>query len=210
MTIEDLIEERSIGEVFHFTTYRGITGILAKGAVLSRSLLPNDAYLEHILLCNCPDRSRDKDWWGYVNLSITDINKYLLDIARKKWHSHDVDWWCVLSFGPEILTHEGVFFTTTNNAYPYVQRNTGAAGLEAMFAPIVKEFDSKFVTRSPLVKPNRPTSPQAEVLYPNQLELTHLRRVCVPDEETAAKVESICAACNRVKVDCQVTRELFA
>lgn len=209
MTIEEIIRKRKICEVLHFTTHRGITGILATGHVLPRTQLPKDVYLEYVRLYNCPDRSRDKTWWEYVNLSLTDVNRYLLGIARNRWHSNDVGWWCVLSFVPAILTHDGVYFTTTNNAYPLVRHGEGADGLEAMFAPLVKEFDNKSVCRTPRAMLNMPTSPQAEVLYPKELDLIHLHHIYVPDEETAAKVESICTACRRDVVDCRINKELF-
>jgi len=209
MTIEDIVKARGITEVLHFTTHRGVTGIVATGAVLPRTRLTQEQYLEHIYLGNCPDRSRDREWWGYVNLSLTDINRYLMGISRNRWHPSDVGWWCVLSFAPRVLEHDGVYFSTTNNAYPHVKRGTGAEGLDAMFAPVVKEFDTKSLSRGHGALPSMPTSPQAEVLYPGDLILDHLSCVYVPNDETADKVKSICAACNRKIVDCRVSTDLF-
>ncbi|HEU0127959.1 MAG TPA: hypothetical protein VFQ48_05060 [Pseudonocardiaceae bacterium] len=41
---------RGITEVLHFTTHRGLLGIFAKEAVLSRERLEADKYIEHIYL----------------------------------------------------------------------------------------------------------------------------------------------------------------
>ena len=90
-----------------------------------------------------------------------------------------------------------------------MSRGTDAAGLEEIFSPTVKEFDTKTIMRDQDASPNIPTSPQAEVLYPGELTLKNLNCIYVPDEETAAKVESICTACDRDMVDCRVSKELF-
>jgi hypothetical protein len=57
-----------------------------------------------------------------VNLSISRINARLFNISAKNWHRALDGWWAVLSFDPLILTHDGVVFATTNNAYPGVIR----------------------------------------------------------------------------------------
>ena len=73
MSIESIIAERNITEVQHFTTNNGIAGILAARALKARDLLTSNEYLEHLTLLNCPDRSRDVDWHGYANLSLSRI-----------------------------------------------------------------------------------------------------------------------------------------
>ncbi len=187
-----MIEEREIKEILHFTTNKGITGILALQSVLSRKRLPKKEYLEHILKLNCPDRSRDIDWLDYVNLSISSINKRLFDISKDKWHSRMDGWWCVLSFSPEILTHSGVVFCTTNNAYnSVVQRGEGATGLRGLFADRVIEYESRtFAIRRNSTPSNQPTSSQAEVLYPQKLSLEYLQAIYVKESDDASAIES--------------------
>jgi hypothetical protein len=192
MTINDIIEEREIKEILHFTTNKGITGILAMKSVLSRKHLKAEEYLEHILKLNCLDRSRDIKWHDYVNLSISSINKRLFGISTDQWHSLMDGWWCILSFSPEILTHSDVVFCTTNNAYNrVVKRGEGAVGLNELFADKVIEYESRtLASRGSLTLPSQPTCSQAEVLYPQKLPLEHLQCIYVKESDNASAIES--------------------
>lgn len=189
MTIEDIIINRGIEEILHFTTNKGVTGILAAGVVLSRKRLPADKHLEHIYLYNCPNRSRDRKWHDYINLSITSVNRYLFGISQGNWHSDMDGFWAILSFSPEILTHPGVYFTTTNNAYSDVKRDQGPEGLEALFANTVSSYGS-VIKREPTTPKNQPTCRQAEVLYPGQLSINYLKRIYVDSSDHACAIES--------------------
>lgn len=191
MTVDDIIAARNIKEVLHFTTNRGITGMIATGRVLSRERLPDEKHLEHVYQCNCPDRSRDANWHDYVNLSITTVNRRLFGISKGKWDSAGDGWWCIASFVPEIMTHEGVQFTTTNNMYSGVRRYTDPDGLEKLFGPQICQWENKAVTRTPSCPPNQPTCGQAEVLYPGELSLDYLQRLYVKTPDDAAALESI-------------------
>jgi hypothetical protein len=212
VTIEDIIIKRGIKEILHFTTNLGFVGILDSECVKPRKILPDNRRLEHILKLNCPDRSRDLDWHNYVNLSITCVNKYIFGISKKKWHKNDIGWWCILSFRPEILTHSGVVFCTTNNAYSnVVKRGYDNSGLEALFANQIVEYESGTVARRLSSTPsNQPTSKQAEVLYPGELSLDYLQKIYVNESDNASAVEGQWAVCSEAKsVECIVKPELF-
>ena len=191
MKIQEIIENRGIEEVLHFTTNKGLTGILATNALKARTHLPEDKYLEYIYKYNCPDRSRDKEWWEYINLSITSVNRRLFNISSGKWHAGDDGWWCVLSFAPEILTHDGVYFANTNNMYSGVKRMKESEGLESLFAQRIHQYINSTVQRTANCPSNQPTCQQAEVLYPHELSLNYLTRIYVGSNDTAAKCESI-------------------
>lgn len=209
MSIASIISERSIAEIVHFTTNRGIAGVLASKALKARSLLPADKYLEHIYLHNCECRDRDAQWHGYVNLSITRINARLFGISAGNWH-RDIDgWWCILSFDPSILTHDGVYFATTNNMYSGVQRRKGPEGLEALFAQQITKWPGKVVHRTSHTAPNRTTCSQAEVLYPQQVDLNHLLRVYVRDGSHVDDIAGMCAALSLPPIECGVAPEAF-
>src|SRR5437899_1547768 len=98
MNIRGLIAERQIRQVLHFTTDRGLVGILASRAVKPRKRLSTDKYLEHIYKPNCENRIRDSAWHDYVNLSIETINAHLFGISSGNWHRDLDGWWCILSF----------------------------------------------------------------------------------------------------------------
>ena len=191
MSIDDVVFNRGIKEILHFTTNKGITGMLASGVILPRKRLPEDKHLEHIYEYNCADRSRDAAWHGYVNLSITTVNRHLFGISKGKWHRDMDGWWCILAFSPNILSHNGVYFTTTNNMYSGVERYKGTKGLERLFETPITRWSGEIVMRSSTVPNNQPTCGQAEVLYPGELTLNYLKTLYVSDSLAAAALESI-------------------
>ncbi|HZF55691.1 MAG TPA: DarT ssDNA thymidine ADP-ribosyltransferase family protein [Polyangiaceae bacterium] len=211
MNVADIIARKRIQEILHFTTNKGAGGILARGKVLSRERLEEDEYVEHVAENNCP-RRLDTDWLDYVNLSITRINSSLFDISQGRWHANTDKWWCVLSFSPEILTHDGVQFVVTNNMYSGANvpggRGTGAAALERLFAQTVVTYvdyrkqPERYAHRTALHKPNDTTCPQAEVLYPGELPIEYLRKiyVAVPTHEHVINAQLPIHDINHVKV----------
>jgi hypothetical protein len=183
---------RGITEVLHFTTSKGLIGVLASGAVACHDLLGDDDYLEHIYTPNCPDRLKDADWTGYVNLSISRVNGGMLGYSRR-WHPvNDELYWVVLAFDPVILAEPGVWFTSTNNTYPVVQRAPGLAGLTAMFAPRVPYgYYGSAHTRRATDPDAWTTDPQAEVLYPGKLGTDRLVGIYVHEAEHLDAVKGL-------------------
>src|SRR4051794_41099389 len=140
MSIADEIQRRGITEVLHFTTNRGIVGTLANGALLSRYRLPQEKYLEHVLHVNAAIRpeaaaffDKSQNWLDYVNLSISEINARYFAVSNR-WHQNKNVWWGILAFDPQIMTHDGVVFATTNNSYDLCIRKEGIKGFEGLFA----------------------------------------------------------------------------
>ena len=210
MKIEDIIKERKIEDIIHYTTNSGFTGVLASEHLLSRARLREEQYLEHIIFYNCENRNRDKEWLDYINLSITTANMNLFGISRGKWHSTMDGWWCLLAFSTEILLHPGVFFATTNNIYTSVQRKKGAQGLNNLFADRIQRWPGNVVVREPNFPLNQPTCNQAEVLYPGDLSIDYLRHIYVETANNQDAVENIVAAFKGLpEFDCQVRPELF-
>lgn len=209
MSIQKIIEKRDIKEVLHFTTNRGITGIIASQALKSKERLSKDKYLEHIVKLNCRYRNRDKAWHDYLNLSITSVNFNLFGISKNKWHKDMDGWWCILSFDPVILTHTGVYFTTTNNIYSSVIRARGAEGLEGLFAKKVVRWNGNICTRPNNYPENQPTCEQAEVLYPGELSISFLKHVYVAQQTHASAIESQFDLFNLKPVQCIIKPDLF-
>lgn len=175
MTIEEILEQRCIREVLHFTTHFGTLGILKTKYVKSRKRLPEDEWLEYILKNNAA-RRLDTGWLDYVNLSVSRINTSFYNFSSGQ---HPDVWWAILSFDPVILTHEGVYFVTANNIWPKAIRRSGSRGLEALFAPRVIGRYDEVITRGTAVLDCCPTCIQAEVLYPGQLSTDYLRKIYV-------------------------------
>jgi len=209
----DVAAARGVEEVLHFTTSRGLIGILASKKLLSRRYLSLDDYLENIRYYNTASRSRDIDWIGHVSMSLTQVNSHML-AKSMTWHEEDKVWWAVLAFDPEILDHPGVVFCTSNNVYPTTQRAEGAAGFEAMFAPTVVwgMYDTP-VTRRAGMADNLTTHFQAELLYPGVVDLSFLRAIYVREPDQVLFVRSLLAAIGpgpgpdltSVRVECNPT-----
>lgn len=217
MSITDILNARGVREVLHFTTNEGLVGVLQSGAVLPRSQLPKEKYLEHIYKPNCKIR-KDTDWLDYVNLSISWINPQLFRISSSRWHTDRDIWWCVLAFNPSILTHPGVQFVTTNNMYSGAKRATGEEALLALFGPQVVQYverrgrglvPTKSVRRRTNHPAYLPTCSQAEVLYPGALSLDYLEGVYAPTEDLALRVHATAAVVLGREIEVWVKPELF-
>lgn len=187
MTIRDVIERRRIREVLHFTTNRGLLGILHTSGVLSKARLGEEQQLEYIFQSNTAFR-KDTAWLDYVNLSISSINSGFFEISSNRWHKGKDLWWCIVSFSPDILMHPQVHFATTNNMYSGVQQALGEGGLEHLFAPRVVQWHSSIVTRLSELPNHFPTCEQAEVLYPKMVSTEHLRAVYVRSDHEADEI----------------------
>lgn len=209
MSISDTLAKRGITEALHFTTDTGLTGIFASKALKARSRLSVDKYLEHIYKPNCPSRDRDIDWHDYVNLSLTDINANLFNISSGNWHADISGWWCIIAFDCEILSHDNVVFCTTNNMYSGVMRARGVAGLEMLFAKSITRWRGNVVTRGIHLRENQTTCDQAEVLYPGELPLRHLKRIYVRDAEHADAIAGAAEGCGCELPECLVMPSIF-
>lgn len=206
--MERTIAAKGIEEVLHFTTNRGLLGILDTGSLKARQRLNADARLEFIFTPNAANRTRDEAWLDYVNLSITRINTWFAS-RSKNWHQHQGIWWCVLSFDPIILQHDNVVFTTTNNIYTGVKRKSGTDGLEAMFGTRIVQYLSNIVVRDINLPLNCTTCEQAEVLYPGQVSTAFLKKIYVPNEEVADEVAGQLNAVRHALVDIEIRPSLF-
>lgn len=215
MTVAETIRQRGISEVLHFTTNRGVIGTLAARALLSRHQLPQEKYLQYVLHVNAANRpesfhgfDKSQNWLDYVNLSISEINRRYFDVSLK-WHK-DLDiWWSILAFDPVIMTHEGVFFATTNNAYePLCLRQPGNAGLMQLFQDSVQRKSGWTVNRRYRAA-HLTTCEQAEVLYPQRVSLEFLRRIYVQEGEHQDQVRGWLADFGLHNVDVVIDPEKF-
>ena len=181
--------ENGIDEILHFTTSRGLVGIMSVGAMISRSQLKEHETLDFLSPENAPFRS-DKDWTDYINLSITRINYSFFGYC-KSWRHNELAYWIILAFKSEILAHPGVLFTTTNNIYTgSVKRMGGVAGLKQCFLPSVLSKYNRAVCRTSTTANNWTTCAESEVLYFDKLPLEYLSCIYVEDSDTYVQVRT--------------------
>jgi len=207
MKVKDIIQARGIAEVLHFTTHKGLLGILHSGFVKSRKRLPAEVQLEYIYTPNAIYR-KDRNWLDYVNLSITRINHQFFT-SSCRWHRESELWWCILSFDPVILTHSSVHFATTNNFYPSVIRGVGAAGLENLFATRVAGRYGNIQQRPTNCDDAVTTCNQAEVLYPKELSIDFLQRIYVENGDDEDEVHAQLALVGKSLLQVVVDPEKF-
>jgi hypothetical protein len=188
MEVADVVARREISEVLHFTTNHGVLGMLAMGAILPRRELPKEKYLEHVYKPNAAVR-KDPAWTGHVSLSVSRVNTEFFGVSRH-WHRNTETWWAIVSLGPVILEHPDIVFVTTNNIYPSRIRRQGGEGLAGMFAPIVKGYYGREMTRTDGMPDSWTTDVQAEVLYPGRISTQFVRQVYVLNDDHGDLVAS--------------------
>lgn len=208
MTIADQVQALGLREVLHFTTNKGILGVLDAKALKARARLNCDERLEYIFQPNALNRDKDIKWLDYVNLSISRINNQFFG-ASGNWHRGKNLWWCVLSFDPVILGHSGVYFTTTNNIYTGVIRGQGNDALNDMFSENVLRWKGNSVERASTSPQNYTTCIQAEVLYPGQVSTEYLRRIYVLDEQSADELAAQFHVLRHPEVAIEIRPEIF-
>ncbi|PMH44441.1 hypothetical protein BCU68_02760 [Vibrio sp. 10N.286.49.B3] len=185
MPIQHTISNLGIQEVLHFTTNSGLVGIFSLNKLVSREQLAKEQALEYITRYNSKFRS-DPQWTSYINLSLSRINSSFFGYS-KSWHQGEYDFWVILAFRPEILTHGNVLFTTTNNIYRNeCIRGDGEASLLKLFDNQVKGKRGAIKSRQESFPKNWTTCEEAEVLYPEDIELKYLIKLYVPNDDTLA------------------------
>lgn len=200
MSVESIIQRRGISEVLHFTTNLGLAGVLATHALKCKNQLRADQYLAHIVKINT-QKEFDPEWNDHVHLSISRINAWLYGISSGAWHP-DLRW-RILSFDPIILTHSGVHFVTTNNAYRWhLSRGQSPEDLEALFADEVAGRYGVTQKRGMKMPPQYTTCEQAELLYPGSVSTDFLRLIYVktPDDQAEVSGQLYATGLRRIEV----------
>lgn len=198
---------RDIREILHFTTDKGVMGALKKHALLSRRGVGSDPELEFIFLKVWPEKV--PEWAYHISLSITRINRGLYTKAERNLPDR---WWAVLSFAPEIVDHEGVYFVTTNNSYDGVcRRAPGVDGLEDLFSQSVPwGYQGSVKRRYQGMADNLTTDIQAEVLYPTAISMDYLQRIYVQNSDHRRLIKAWCSAFDVDEPTVEVKPERFA
>ena len=198
--------ERGITEILHFTTDKGVLGSLRKGQLLSRKQVEDDPDLAFIFLGVWPVKV--PEWVDHISLSLSQINRELFERAEQNLPDR---WWAVMSFDVAILDEPDVWFTTTNNSYTEVcRRGQSIEGFEDMFAEHVPwGYYGSVVHRRADYPDNLPTHRQAEVLFPEAIDLEHLLRIYVELPEQRRMIKAWCSAFDRSEPTIEVQPEIF-
>ena len=193
--IQAFVKERGITRLVHFTPFCNLLGVYEMGALWAKQKIEtvaqskSDFFLLDYIRWN--DGLRLDGRRDCINLSIQRINQYLFTSFKKKFTECDI--WCILEISPEILAAEGVSFTVGNAASSYV-RNCGTGigidALKAMFTDsvVVGNMYGRRVSTRMGVPNNCPTDRQAEVMFPDEINVKYIQGIVVESEEHHAMV----------------------
>lgn len=187
MTISSMVKDKNISEILHFTTSHGCLGTLYTEALQSRLRLQNDHMVKYLFSPNS-DLRKDMDYIDYVSLSISHINTQFFNTSSRSWHREDDIFWCIMSFDPVILSHDGVVFATTNNIYTGVVRGEGENGFQRLFSPHIVRWNGNVVARVGGLEERYPTCAQAEALYPSTISTDFLQRIYVSNATEQSEI----------------------
>lgn len=208
MTVADILAERAVSEVVHFTTSHGCCGTLYTKLLQSRQRLEHDDLVQYLFAPNANFR-KDVSYLDHVSLSIQHINHQFYNTSSGSWHRADPIFWCILAFDPVVLTHADVEFATTNNIYSGVTRQKGSAGLERLFAPVVTRWVGNSISRYEGMPAFYPTCFQAEALYPAAVSTEFLQRIYVFNQSDQSEVVGFAKASFHNDVEVVVAPEKF-
>jgi hypothetical protein len=206
MSVSDVARKRGIVEILHYTSDKGVLGTVVKDALLSRERVESDPEIAYIFRGIWD--IKEPDWADHISLSLSQVNIDLFKRARTK---HPDRWWAVMSFDIELLDHPGVHFATTNNSYPVCQRGEGVDGFEALFGRSIAWGRHGSVThRRTDCDHALPTHYAAEVLYPGEIPIEHLRAVYVESPQQQHMIKAWCDAYGKPHLPVEINIEHLA
>ncbi|EOV8964978.1 DarT ssDNA thymidine ADP-ribosyltransferase family protein [Cronobacter turicensis] len=175
MTVQDVIQQRNITRLFHFTHSDNLPSILENG-LMSRTVL--DEERENY---KYNDEFRVDGHLDAVCLSISYPNARMF----YKYRQLNAGGWVLLQINPSVLWVKECVFYPTNAASNNVRFNDldlmrGPVALEALFAADV--FGTQRVIGLP---PEYTTDVQAEVLVFDRIEPSYIVHTLHPNKESA-------------------------
>lgn len=179
--IKDIITQRKIKNLFHFTLTENLQSIIECGGLLSRSRLEEEklVFLGH-------DSYRHDKCPEAVSLSVSFPNYKMFF----KFFSSSKKTYAIIIIDSCVLYEHECYFCKTNAAAKTESRkvqnhrNTAKA-FESMF----DEIEGKLSRKETGLSSSYPTDPQAEVLVFGKIELKDIRSICFASEEEADEFE---------------------
>ena len=190
MAIRNLISQRGIDSIYHFTTTINLSGIYQVELICPRSEydtlrgLANDDmyedYLDHM------DDLRLDGLNDHVNTSLSHPNVYLLNAYRQRKNLAHYTW-CILELDPLLMERDETLYSVTNAASTYSSQygiGKGEEGFNQLFMPEV--ITKKGVFKRKGLPDKYPTDIQAEVLIPGNIGVDHIKAVYFETETDLA------------------------
>lgn len=182
--IEQVVKKRSIKNLIHFTPTINFMSMVEQQAILSRDHLEKLDIEQYDVLdyVQFTDSIRYDDK-SYINLSITEPNRFLFRKFRERTKNDPSIEWCVLKLKTELLYWHDTLFSVTNAA-SYAAKREGINGTSHDFE---KLFQSELLLKNRVCRfsgmaNNLTTDNQAEVLVKNKIPFSYVEEVCFVDE----------------------------
>jgi hypothetical protein len=176
--IRSIVEDRDIRFLFHFTQAANLPGIVRCGLLSRRTLAESEC------LGYASDQYRLDDNLDAVSVSISQVNKAMFDLKRRKSGHSD---WVVLVLSPKILWKYNCLFCWYNAAKKEIKYHKGWRGGPWAFAQM---FDGTDDERKGLAL-CYPTYPEAEVQVLGSIEPKYILGVVVDRQEMVGPVEAV-------------------
>lgn len=159
--IKNLVEERGIRYLVHFTRLKNLESILQFG------LIPRSEFENHNIQSTVNDSLRLDNCLGATSLSIEFPNYKMF----YKYRNETSEKWTVIGLKPEILWEKDCVFCSTNAANSSVSRlaldkRKGYNALNKMFDEIINKPSRQEMG----VSERYATDPQAEILVFDKIE----------------------------------------
>lgn len=213
MSISEMVTNRGIMRLYHFTPIENFISILERGYILSRSKvdelkLLDDGfftadYVDHM------DEKRLDSLRNYINLSLSRPNWYLLKEFQQRSEQNPRDW-CILSLDISPMLNGTALFSVCNAASATAKRygvSGGSAAFERMFMQEIVTPKGIFTRKE--IPRHYTTDIQAEVLIKDSISTEYIKEAFLPNQ---TKLNQYKAAFNLMGLNSSVltvNQELF-
>ena len=173
--IKNIIEQRGITRLCHFTKAKNLPHILEKG-ILANDFIKNDYTFDP------NDKLRLDGKTKYINCSIQIPNIFYFNNIYEK----DIKFkeWIVLFINPHIIDNNSMFCPVNAAKCNGIYIEKGVKAFEKLFDDI-DEIGNIYRTKK--MKNNIPTNIQAEVLIYKEIPTQFIEAIAVPTEEQAKR-----------------------
>lgn len=180
--IQNLLQERGITRLCHFTKSKNLPFILGNGLDSENGILANK-FISDVSFLDKTDENRFDKHEDYICTSVQYPNCFYFSKVVKQSRTEIFNEWTILGINPEIINDSTKFCAVNAATKGGRMIESGIEAFESIFNERV-EGKSTFV-RNKMYPDNVPTNVQAEVLIYNKVPKDYITSLIFPTEEFA-------------------------